>query len=88
MYRQSKQEVAERTPDEVKDGMIRAKEYNKKKMEQHREIQADMSRKRKLLRAALRALPEHLRASAEEIDDTPPPTNMPFPTDTPPTAWT
>lgn len=87
MYQETKQEVVDRSPDEVKAGMVRAKEYNKQKMQQHRDIQADMSQKRRLLKAALRALPEHLRSPAEEIDDTPPPTNMPFPTDTPPTSW-
>ncbi|GMH33451.1 hypothetical protein BSKO_01285 [Bryopsis sp. KO-2023] len=88
MYKETKKQAVEKTPEEVKEGMAKAKEYNRKKMIQHREIQKDMSDKRRLLKSALKALPERLRGAAAEWDDTPPPSNMPFPTDTPPNAWT
>lgn len=46
-----------------------------------------MTTKEMLTRAAIYALPPHLKEEAVKEDETPIPPNLPFPTDTPPDKW-
>lgn len=62
----------------------RAKEYSRRKMQEHREWQADLTLKLKLKNAAVAALPPHLRAAAEVPDLEPFPLNRQMWTETPP----
>jgi len=74
----------QRTPEELAEAKQRFKLYSRNKMAEHRAWQKDISRKIELVQLALAALPPHLRAAAEQIDNTPFPANRLVPTTTPP----
>lgn len=54
-------------------------EYTRQRMIQDNQFKKDLSTKIWLQQEALRALPPSLRQAAEEVDDTPPPEDRPFP---------
>ncbi|PSC71383.1 hypothetical protein C2E20_5334 [Micractinium conductrix] len=74
----------ELSPEDHADATRRAKEYSRLKMAAHRAWQADLSTKLNLKRAAIAALPEHLRAAAEKPDYEPFPLTRQMWNETPP----
>ncbi|KAL4458571.1 hypothetical protein ABPG75_013436 [Micractinium tetrahymenae] len=77
-------ETVEVSEEDYLEGMRRAKEYSRRKMQEHRDWQADLTLKLKLKNAAVAALPPHLRAAAEVPDLEPFPLNRQMWTETPP----
>lgn len=53
--------------------------FQQKTTQQHNRLQKDLSTKIWLQQDAMRAMPDHLRAKAEIVDDTPPPPDRPWP---------
>ncbi|KAI3435926.1 hypothetical protein D9Q98_001984 [Chlorella vulgaris] len=70
--------------EDYAEGMRRHKEFSRRKMQQHREWQTDLTAKLKLKNAAVAALPPRLRAAAEVPDDELFPLNREMWTETPP----
>jgi hypothetical protein len=73
------------TPEELKNNERIARTYQSEFSKEFNKMQRDLTDKIWFMQEALRALPAHLRAHAETIDDTPPPENRPMPMwETPP----
>lgn len=70
-------------PKDKEEAKRLAKEYSRKRMKKHREMQKDLEDKINLKNMAIRALPEELQGPAMEPELTPLPFKRPFPTDTP-----
>ncbi len=78
---------ASRSPEGLAEAAERAKDFSRRKMTEHRELQARASARRRAARDALAALPPALRAAAEVPDDaTYPMPDWPVQTDTAPLA--
>ena len=78
---------ASRSAEELAEAAERAKDFSRRKMTEHREVQARASARRGAAREALAALPAALRAAAEVPDDaTYPMPDWPVQTDTAPLA--
>lgn len=76
---------ASRSAEELAEAAERAKDFSRRKMTEHREVQARASARRGAAREALAALPAALRAAAEVPDDaTYPMPDWPVQTDTAP----
>lgn len=58
------------SPELLAEAERRAKEYSRRKMQQHREWQADLTGKLKLKQAAIAALPEGFLRDAALVEDT------------------
>ena len=72
-------------PEELKNNERIARKYQSEFSKEFFKLQRDLADKTWLMQEAMRALPDHLRAHAETIDETPPPDDRPFPVwDTPP----
>lgn len=78
---------ASRSAEELAEAAEQAKDFSRRKMTEHREVQARASARRGAAREALAALPAALRAAAEVPDDaTYPMPDWPVQTDTAPLA--
>ena len=73
------------TDEELVENAKIAKEYQREAAKLRNKLDKDLTDKIWLQQEAMRALPDHLRAHAETIDETPPPEDRPWPDfDTPP----
>lgn len=71
--------------EELAEHATIARTYQRKLTELNNKLGKDLTNKIWLQQEALRAMPDNLRAKAEQIDDTPPPPDRPWPLwDTPP----
>ncbi|KAI7841899.1 hypothetical protein COHA_004428 [Chlorella ohadii] len=77
-------EEIEISAEDYAEGVRRSKEYSRRKMQEHREWQTDLTTKLKLKLAAIAALPPHLAAAAQVPDDELFPLNRQMFNDTPP----
>ena len=63
----------------MKEHATIALEYQRQSTRLHNKLEKDQSTKIWLQQDALKALPDYLKKAAEEIDETPPPADRPWP---------